>query len=66
MTQKQEEVMNLVAKYKEKLQSQLAIKDIEVSKKPITREYKQFRQESMPAHMSWYEKSCNFCEKIIK
>ena len=31
-----------------------------------TREYLEFKREILPKHMSWYEKACNFSEKIMQ
>ncbi|MEM4263909.1 MAG: hypothetical protein QW666_03385 [Candidatus Woesearchaeota archaeon] len=57
---------DLVAKYKEKLKSQISLKEHEPFKRPVTREYKEFKKESMPLQMGWYETVCNFCEKLLK
>ncbi len=57
---------DLVAKYRQKLQSELELSELGPSKQTFTREYKTFKQESMPAHMTLYEKACNFCGKILK
>lgn len=57
---------DLVARYKQKLQAELALTEIAPSEKTFTREYKIFKQESMPKVLTLYEKACNFCEKIMK
>jgi len=62
----QPEVKDLVARYKQKLQSELELKELGPSAKTFTREYKQFKKEAMPKHMTLYEKACNFCAKILK
>ena len=60
------EIKDLVARYKQKLQSELDLKELGPSERTFTREYKQFKKEAMPKHMTLYEKACNFCAKILK
>ncbi|MBW3004359.1 hypothetical protein KY310_00820, partial [Candidatus Woesearchaeota archaeon] len=62
----QTDVKDLVARYKQKLQSELELRELGPSERTFTREYKQFKIEAMPKHMTLYEKACNFCEKILK
>ncbi len=62
----QTDVKDLVARYKQKLQSELELKELGPSERTFTREYKQFKKEAMPKHMTLYEKACNFCAKILK
>ena len=57
---------DLMAKYKQKLASQLDIQATMPSSAVYSREYQAFRGEILPPHMSAYEQVCNFCEKIIK
>lgn len=57
---------DLVARYKQKLQSELQLRKLGPSQKTFTREYKAFKQEAMPQTLSFYEKACNFCAKILK
>jgi len=61
-----QEIQDLVKKYKQKLAEQLDLDQAPTSKPVLTREYKTFREEAMPGHMSRYEKACNYCEKILK
>ncbi|MEM4246738.1 MAG: hypothetical protein QXR48_00270 [Candidatus Woesearchaeota archaeon] len=56
---------DLVQKYKQKLQSQLDLSTAEPIP-VVSREYKTFKQESMPGHMSVYEKGCNFAGRLLK
>jgi hypothetical protein len=56
--------VDLVQKYKQKLQSQLDLSSAEPMP-VISREYQSFKQESMPGHMSVYEKCCVFAGKIM-
>jgi len=62
----EKDIQDLVKKYKQKLESELDIKEATATKPVITREYKAFRKEAMPGHMGRYEKACNYCEKILK
>ena len=62
----QADIKDLVARYKQKLQSELDLRELGPSERTFTREYKQFKKEAMPKHMTLYEKACNFCEKILK
>ena len=57
---------DLVEKYKQKLKSELGLSALGPSEKTFTREYKHFKKDAMPRHMTYYEKACNFCAKILK
>lgn len=59
------EVQDLFAKYKKKLSEQLDISP-EASPKIYSREYKEFKHEMMSKKMTFYEKACQFSEKILK
>lgn len=63
-----EEIQKVMEDYKKKISTQLGTspEDIKGPKKLISREYLQFKKEMLPGHMSWYEKGCNFSEKILK
>jgi hypothetical protein len=57
--------VDLVQKYKQKLQQQLDVSSAEPM--PVmTKEYQSFKQESLPGHMSYYEKGCALAGKILK
>ena len=56
---------DLVQKYKQRLQQQLDLTTTE-QHPVLTREYKSFKQESMPRHMGFYERACAFSGKILK
>jgi len=56
--------VDLVQKYKQKLQSQLELSSVE-PQPIISREYSAFRQEAMPGSTSWYEKGCLFAGKLL-
>ena len=57
---------DLVAKYRQKLQAELELSELGPSERTFTREYKTFKQEAMPPHMTLYEKACNFCGRLLK
>jgi hypothetical protein len=63
-----EEMEKLLAKYKTQLEVNLSPEDEEVQSIGVirTREYKEFKQEYLPKHMSFYEKACNQAEKLFK
>ncbi|MFC1741674.1 hypothetical protein ACFL3V_04015 [Nanoarchaeota archaeon] len=63
-----EEMENLLAKYKTKLEVNLSPEDEQVQSIGVirTREYQEFKQEYLPKHMSWYEKVCNKAEQLTK
>ncbi len=54
------------AKYMQKLSEQLDVQATAPSSRLYSREYKVFREELLPAHMTRYEKLCNFSGKILK
>ncbi|MEM4239639.1 MAG: hypothetical protein QXM31_01085 [Candidatus Woesearchaeota archaeon] len=56
---------DLVQKYKERLQKQLELSAVEPLP-VVSREYTAFRQESIAAHASLYEKGCTLAGKILK
>lgn len=56
--------VDLVQKYKQKLQQQLDLSSAEPMP-VLSREYQSFRQDAMPQHMGLYEKASKFCGKIL-
>lgn len=56
--------IDLVQKYKQKLQSQLELSTLE-PQPVVSREYTAFKQESMPGHMSWYERGCVLAGNLL-
>jgi len=53
------------SKYKHKLKEELGETPLEIG--PITtREYEEFKKEFMPRQLSFYEKACNFSEKVLR
>jgi hypothetical protein len=61
-----EAMKDIYEKYKERIEKELGSKVEKKEDKVVTREYKQFKAEFMPTHLSLYEKLCNQCEKIVK
>lgn len=62
----QEDIRNLLQKYKGKLEKHL---DAELETAPreiFSREYQDFKKEQMPKQLTWYEKMCNGSEKLVK
>jgi len=62
---------DLMRRYSERLKQNLAESPAGTpsgsSAAPIrTIEYKEFKAQYMPRHMTWYEKACQFSEKIVK
>jgi hypothetical protein len=56
---------DLLAKYRQRLEQELGAAPVRQS--PLqSREYQQFRTESMPLQITLYEQLCNACEKILK
>lgn len=62
----EEEIRNLVERYKEKLRQQFELAPVAMPREVLTKEYRDFRQELMPARVSLYEKLCKAFGKIIK
>ena len=61
-----QKLQNLLETYKKHLEKELGAKFEDMPEKPTTIEYQEFKAEFLPKHMSLYEKSCNFCERLIK
>ena len=62
----QDSIGELAAKYKRALERELTKKDPIEAKPVTTKEYREFKNEFMPRHMTLYEKACNLSEKIFK
>ena len=61
-----QKLLSLMEIYKKHLEKELGTKVEDIKTKPITREYKEFKADFLPKHMTWYERSCNLSEKILK
>ncbi len=61
-----EKLLSLMEIYKKHLEKELGTKIEDVPYKPTTIEYKEFKAEFLPKHMSLYERLCNLSEKLLK
>src|SRR3989338_5136888 len=61
-----EKLQSLMEIYKKHLEKELGAKLEEQPSKPTTKEYKEFKAEFLPKHMTLYEKLCNLSEKLLK
>ncbi len=59
-----EDVKDILKKYEKRLEGSVKMDEIPSDTK-FSSEYKQFRKESLPSSLSWYEKLCNKAENII-
>jgi len=66
MPERKEEIKEILRKYREKLSSELNISKEAGPRVRFSREYRQFKREYMPPHLSYYERLCNLSEKIFK
>ncbi len=55
----------LLEKYKEKIKEEFGPKAA-VAPKVTSREYEEFKKELFPARYTFYEKACNFAEKLLR
>lgn len=62
----QEEMQNLLSKYRGKIEKELGMKPLESYQPIFSREYQEFKRELMPPQLSLYEKFCNLSEKLVK
>ncbi len=62
----EQDIQDLVKKYKHKLAEQLDLTEPVATTPTLTREYKAFKQEALPAHMGRYEQVARFCGKLLK
>ena len=61
------EIKDILEKYKEKIKRELVPGIEKKIGKPVpSKEYKEFKEEYMPKHLSLYEKLCNFSEKVLR
>ena len=59
------EFTDLLARYKAKLEDQLGVK-VEPHEEVTTKDYQEFKKESLPLEASLYEKACKLSGKIFK
>lgn len=62
----QEEWKYLLKKYEDRIKDEFGEDKLRDVKPVLSREYTQFRKESLAQHLNLYEKLCNFSEKLIK
>ena len=67
---RKKEVDNLVRRYDERLKKDLegrgSLEESDSHDLAQSVEYQSFRKSFLPKHANWYEKACNFSEKILK
>src|SRR3989339_217586 len=61
-----QKLLDLMEIYKKHIEKELGAKLEEQPSQPVTKEYREFKAEFLPKHMSLYEKLCNFSEKLLK
>ena len=61
-----EKLLSLMEIYKKHLEKELGAKIEDAPLKPTTIEYKEFKAEFLPKHLTLYEKLCNWSEKLLK
>ncbi len=61
-----EKLLSLMEIYKKHLEKELGAKIEDIPAAPITKEYREFKADFLPKHMTYYEKLCNLSEKILK
>ena len=55
----------LLQKYKNRLETEFGDGEFDESKPILTKNYADFKKESMTAQLTYYEKMCNWSEKIL-
>jgi len=66
MAKSPEELKDLSEKYKERIENELGGKIEKKEDITASKEYKEFKEEFMPSHLSLYEKMCNYSEQWVK
>jgi len=61
-----EDARRMLSKYGERFAKEFGDKESYSSPKLTTTTYQEFKKESLPKQMGWYEKGCNLSEKVIK
>lgn len=62
----EKEVREVLRKYEERFGREIGRPDFIKSTRVVSREYEIFREEALEGDVTFYEKMCNFSEKIIK
>jgi len=63
---KKKEVKDILKKYEKRFSSEMGDSKFIKPTKTVSREYQIFREEALEGQVTFYEKACNFSEKIIK
>src|SRR3989338_1081822 len=61
-----QKLLDLMQIYKAHIEKELGAKLEEQPSQPVTKEYREFKAEFLPKHMTFYEKLCNLSEKLLK
>jgi hypothetical protein len=61
-----DEYQELLEKYKSKIKEEFGEHAAKTPAKITSKEYSEFKRELYPSHYSFYEKSCNYAEKLLK
>ena len=61
-----QKLLDLMEIYKKHIEKELGAKLEEQPSQPVTKEYREFKAEFLPKHMTLYEKLCNLSEKLLK
>jgi len=61
-----QKLLDLMQIYKAHIEKELGAKLEEQPSQPVTKEYREFKAEFLPKHMTLYEKLCNLSEKLLK
>ena len=61
-----DEYQDLLEKYKQRVEEEFGTKGSVTQTNVTSQEYTTFKQELYPGHYSFFEKACNFSEKILK
>lgn len=62
----EQDVKDLMYKYKDELNKKLDISVNNITNPIFSREYKEFKKEYLPRHLTLYEKACSISEKVLK
>ncbi len=61
-----EGMRDLIERYKEKIERDVGGTVEKPTESVITREYREFKKEYLPGHLTLYERLCNYSEKLVK
>ena len=62
----EDDYQQLLEKYKARIKEEFGEHAVLTPQKITTKEYADFKRELYPARYSFYEKSCNFSENLLK